>query len=641
MMKWFPKQRNKRIALAILCGLVLALVAAIMRPSAGKTDNGVTYKVRRGNLLISVLEGGNIISTRSQEWKSKVEGRATIISIVPDGTIITEEDVRNKKLLVELDSAELVEQADQQEITFQGDTAAYTQARESYDIQLNQNQSNIRAGELDVKFAHMDLGKYVGAELAESILADEKNPDDLFKSGMSNFDISARLKELRLAGDAMQRIRRLEADINLAQEELERAKADYDWSLKLGPKEKQGAGYISNSELEADRLAMNRRQVELDLAGPALRLFLQYEFPKELEQLRSNYLEAESELERIKARARSEIAKAEAELKSREARYQVQKDRLEKLRAQIENCRIYATKAGMVVYPSTAFRWGRAGDKIEEGATVRERQVILTIPDPDSMAVNVKINEASVHKVEPGQRARIVPDPFPDMVIRGTVSRVAVLPDPQHPMFSPDLKVYDSTVLIDNPPSEITPGMSAQVEIIIDRLEDVISVPIQAVTTRQGERVCYVVEKGEPQPRVVEIGQFNNTFIHIKEGLNEGEIVLLRAPDVPETGESTEDQDTTILDEFAPPAPEAPAGALEGTEDGKEATPEPSGGGDANKRLEQLPADVPAAVRERWEKATPEERARMLQRFQQGGRGEGRGDGGGRRRSRSEPEGGA
>jgi len=617
-----PKPRNKWLAIAAVAAIIVIILALVLWPGSGGDEDRVTYTVRRRDLVISVLEGGDIVSTRSLEIKCEVEGRTEIISIVPDGSIVTEEDVRNGKVLVELDSADLVDKAAQQEITFQSASAAYTQAKESFGIQKNQNESNIKAGELRVKFARMDLEKYLGAPLAANVLAGEVNLSELSWQEMDEAQIVAHIEKIQLGGDAMQRIRRLMADIDLAGEEYSRAKADYEWSEKLGP---NGAGYITRSELEADRLALRRRQVEMELARPALRLFLQYEFPKEAEKLISDNLEAGRELERIKARARSEMAQSEAELKSREARYNVQKDRLKKLREQIEHCVIRATKPGMVVYPSTAFRWRRSADKIEEGATVRERQVILTIPDPDSMAVNTKINEAAVHQVKPGQRVRIVPEPFPDMVVWGRLLKVAVLPDPAHPMFSADLKVFDSTILIDDPPPEIQPGMSAKVEIIIAHYTNVIAVPIQAVTTIKGKRACYVLASDRAEPRFVKTGQANDSFIHILEGLNVGDEVLLHPPEPAEAGEPPEPD----LGEEAAPVEDAPP--TEETNTALEAPPapepeaptEPSAGEvDIDKMLENVPEEFRERAKQRWEEATPEERTRMMERFRQG-RGEG------------------
>ena len=72
--------------------------------------------------------------------------------------------------------------------------------------------------------------------------------------------------------------------------------------------------------------------------------------------------------------------------------------------------------------------------------------------------------------------------------------------------------------------------MSAQVEILVNRLEDVVYVPIQAVTYFDDQRVVFVDNGGRPERREVRTGAFSEQFIEIVSGLVEGEPVLLLPP---------------------------------------------------------------------------------------------------------------
>ena len=76
----------------------------------------------------------------------------------------------------------------------------------------------------------------------------------------------------------------------------------------------------------------------------------------------------------------------------------------------------------------------------------------------------------------------------------------------------------------------VRPGMSAKVEILVDQLDDVLIVPIQAVAIREGKKLCYVMDSDTPQPRAVSTGAFNDIFVEIISGLEEGEQVLLNPP---------------------------------------------------------------------------------------------------------------
>jgi RND family efflux transporter MFP subunit len=625
--------RWKAALIVVVAALAIGGYFLLRGESASADAQDTLYVVKPMDMVISVLEGGNLRPTKSLEIKSQVEGQATIISVVPEGVVITPEDVKNGKVLVELDSSELRDRESQQEVTVQGSEASYTQAKESYDIQVNQNESNIKSGELDLKFARMDLEKYLGAALADEVFSGRVVLSDLQLAGRGLDESTAALGQLNLGGEALQRWRKLEADIKLAESELSRASDTLKWTQELGPKEAGGKGYLSMDELKADELDVKRRQLDLDQARMALDIFLRYEFPKQSEQYLSDTSEAERELQRIHAKARAELAKAEADLRSKEATFINQKDRLTKLKEQIVNCTIRATKPGMVVYPGSDRPWRQI--KIEEGASIRERQAILTIPDSNNIAIDVKVHESSVNLVKPGQRARIVVDGFPDLTFWGKVDKVGVLPDTQYTYMNPDLKVYITTVAMDNPPSNLKPGMSAQVEIMVDELKDVLAVPIQAVGTQpDGQRVCYVSNGRGPEMRQVTTGRYNDNFIQVEEGLRPGESVLLKAPVTMTSAVARVEP----LDTGTPPeTPASPAATAPGT---AEAAPAPDAAADAEAEKPALDADLEALIsqlpenmrdraRQRLADMPAEDRQAAVERMKSGGGR--RGGGGGRR----------
>jgi len=277
----------------------------------------------------------------------------------------------------------------------------------------------------------------------------------------------------------------------------------------------------------------------MEKARTAKDLFIKYEFPKQTEKLLSDYDEAKRELERIEARARSKLTQAQARLKSSQATYLLQKRRLEKLQKQLKACTIKAPAPGQVVYGSSEQPWYRQDRQIEEGAEIYERQKIISIPDPTEMKVEIKVHETWIDKVKVDQKANITVAAFPDETFTGKVLKKAPLAAQQW-FLSQDLKVYETDVSIDGTHDSIKTGMSAKVEIIIDELKDVLIVPIQAVITQEGEKVCYCLKKNRPQKRKVETGSFNNDFVEIKSGLAEGEKVMLNPPRPGESEEAGE-----------------------------------------------------------------------------------------------------
>lgn len=501
-----------KIAVPVLALLGVWGASAYYQREAKPETEVLTYAVQRGDLVIDVLEAGSVEASESQIITSKVEGRTTIISIVDEGTVLAEEDVAKQRVLVELDSSALREQETQQEITLQGAQADLTDALESKEIQVKQNESNLKAGELKVKFARMDLAKYIGEELAALLIGSETQSTDL--------QIENIIHDIRLAGEALQRKRELqdlvfvdELEHNIAQENLK------------STRNLHAQGYISESDLKSATLAYEKSVVSLAKSTAAVELFERYEIRKQIEQLLSDYQEAERELDRVRAQNRSELARAEAKLQSSSATYTRQRDRLDKIREQIQNSVITASQPGLVVYAGGDRR--RSDQAIEKGGEVYERQEIIRIPNSNSMAVDANIHESVIARIREGLPSEIRIDAFPDQVFKGSVRKVALLPDSQNRWYNPELKVYKTTVGIDQENPGLKPGMSAQVKIIVDELQDVLMVPIHAVANHNRKNYCFVKQGVQLAQREVETGDYNDDFIEIKTGLQEGELVAL------------------------------------------------------------------------------------------------------------------
>jgi hypothetical protein len=135
-------------------------------PRRADSRFAATFTAKKGDLEITVVEGGSLEAQDKVEVKSEVEGQTKILSLVEEGYFVTPEDVESMKVLVELDATEIRERQTQQELQYQNAYAAFAQAREAHAIQINQNDSDMMAGELEVKFARMDFERYVGKDVA-------------------------------------------------------------------------------------------------------------------------------------------------------------------------------------------------------------------------------------------------------------------------------------------------------------------------------------------------------------------------------------------------------------------------------------------------------------------------------------------
>lgn len=509
----------------ILVLVFSGLTAAALLLTAGKNslpgdnlNNSSIFTVSKSDLTISVTENGDIMALSTYDIKSEVEGRNTIVTLVDEGTVITPEDV-NEMVLVELDSSEIEERLTQQKISYLSAEASLTEAKESFEIQKKQNQSDIQSQEMAVRFAIMDLKKYIGEQLAADLIKKEAH------SNYKSTDIAELVQDESLGGDALQKLRELNDNITLADMKYARAEDKLEGTKKLFKKQ-----YVAETELRGDELEVESLKIQKESARTALRLYEQYEFPKETERLLNDLSEAILELEKIKAQARSKLAQAEAKKASCEAKYDLQKSNLEKYKKQLDACVIKAPAPGEVVYSSSTSR-RRSRDPIEVGVEVNYRQELISIPDPSKMKIELKIHEAWIDKILPGQKAKISVAAFAGEEFDGTVLKKAPLADPPN-WHNPDLKVYTTEVVIDENSKTLKTGMTAKVEIIIEQLEDVYSVPIQSVINIDGKKYCYVSDGGKVVRREVQTGSFNDDFVEIKQGLSEGDKVLL-SPDKP------------------------------------------------------------------------------------------------------------
>ena len=509
---------------------VWSLWGSMRKAGLVSTSNRLsTFPVRRDDLTITVTEGGSTKASQTIDIRSEVYGEATIITLIPEGTYITQEDVNAGKLLVELDSSTLKEKLKEEEKGLASDEARLTEEQENYHIQQNQNESDITAAQLAVKFALMDLQKYLGETVAQKVV--EKASLD----PNSNFDMTSLLANNdpndpndpnSLSGGSSQQLKQLKDAILLAKGQLEKAHDVLEGTQKL-----YDANYVSELDLKGDKLEVERSRIQKESAVEALKLYRRYDFPKEAEMYLSDYKEAERELVRTRARARSRMAQAQARLSNAEEDVAESREDVQSKRKQVDACTIRAPAPGLVVYGTSGEPWReRERGPVREGGKVYQRQTIISLPNTSEIIVEIRVHETSVDKVRPGQHATITVDAFPDKTFQGEVLKVAPLPDSQQGFLNPDIKVYTTKVSMEGSHDSVRPGMSAKVEILVDQLDDVLIVPVQTVAIREGKKLCYVIASDTPQPRAVSTGAFNDIFVEIISGLEEGEQVLLNPP---------------------------------------------------------------------------------------------------------------
>ncbi len=261
-------------------------------------------------------------------------------------------------------------------------------------------------------------------------------------------------------------------------------------------------GYVNQLKVEADTFLVTQAELELKVKETEIEALKEYTSKMELETLNGNLIAAKSKLEADKAG----LAMDEG--------------RLARAKEELQQCVMRADRSGLVIYPSAA-QWKQTPD-ITEGATVRKDQVLLLMPDLARMQVKVGIHESVVDRVHPGQVAKIT---LSDQTLEGKVASVASVTRPAG-WWTGNVVKYDT--IVELPSVEgLKPGMSAEVEILLDRHEDVLTAPVAAIVETSEGDFCWVASENGVERRSVRLGDTDDSFLVVESGLAEGEQVVL------------------------------------------------------------------------------------------------------------------
>ena len=303
----------------------------------------------------------------------------------------------------------------------------------------------------------------------------------------------------------------MESALVVASENQRRAEEYLAYSQKLAER-----GYVSQVQLDADRFAVEKARIELGVAKTKKDVLEKFSKRKMLTQLNAD------------------IRTTRAKQDAREKTWQLDKQRLKEIEEQIAKCIIRAPSAGQVVYANDANRGKTTGELlIAEGMPVRERQILVRLPDPTRMRVLAKVHESRISQVRKGLTAEVTTDALPDHPLTGTVSMVSEYPIPSGNVYTSHIKEYAVEIDIHNPPKELRPGMSAQVDVLVEQLDSQLQIPIDAAIAR-GDKFFVAVphEDGTFETREIKVGSANDAIITIREGLEVGEKVILNHSEI-------------------------------------------------------------------------------------------------------------
>jgi hypothetical protein len=541
-----------------LGSLALVVLAAagygvwIVRNESGKAFEELRFhSVRRENLQPIIVERGALESAENAEIVCRVKSRtpgSTIVStvrwLIDAGT-----EVRKGDKLIELDDSGLEELLSTQQITVDTARATWIQAEEAYKIGDSQNASDIASAKLKLEQARIALRNYLEGTYEKT-----------------RTDILGRME--------------------MAKSDLEMWRERAEWSEQMSAPARR---VVTQAQAEADAARRASADIVVKRIQEELRVLDDPQFGTKAQtqkQLQGDIDEAIRALDRTIKQANAKEVQLDSDRQAKRAIYEQGVKAAEDITAEIKKCVLTAPNPGLVVYyvPAQArMGMGTLQSIVAQGEPVREGQKLLRIPNLKKMVVITKIHEALVSKVRGdqwqrtgfsdclqislwttpdlfgrlfgqlafadqrsafaethtalekrlasrGQRAQVRVDAFPDRPLKSHVQQVASVASGQD-MFTPDVKVYETVVAIDEPLEGLRPDMSAEVTVFMDdHAEAVLAIPVQAlIGWREGEGTakCFVMEATGPAERVIRVGMSNDLLVEAKSGLEEGERVVV------------------------------------------------------------------------------------------------------------------
>lgn len=489
--KIYPANNCLTSTMKILFGLLLLAVLVggigyavyrvpdLLRGGEADSNASAIHKVQRRTIEDRVVERGTVESQNTVYGKCELPGwQNKIISIKPEGTIVKKGDV-----VAQLEAEEVDREIAETEVLLNEARGKLAQSKQELDIQINKGESDIAAAHLELTLADLDLEKY---------------RDGDFKADQADME------------------RAIKEDLAL----LEKTRDERNNIETLVKK-----GYRSPQELREIQLREDSLEFQVERDERKLKVLQTYDYRRKSTEFEAKAKEAKRKVARAETTATAERLKSEAAVENAKNAVALHEQQLKEKMAIKDKCRLIAAQDGTVAYANQ--RWYDPSERIREGTTVRSQQEIYYLPDMNNMQVKATIHESVVDRIHVGQKAAIRLDAFSDMKLKGTVSYVSELAASSYS----DAKNYDAKIIIEEIPSgmAVKPGMTAEVDILVGTYENVIAVPIGAISEHFQRTFVYVMSGNKGERRAVKTGRMTHSFVEITEGLEVDEVVALDA----------------------------------------------------------------------------------------------------------------
>lgn len=262
-------------------------------------------------------------------------------------------------------------------------------------------------------------------------------------------------------------------------------------------------GYVSQDYVDQIRRQIDKNVVDLDLLNTDLKVLKEHTKKSEM------------------ARLEGELKVAQAQFEASDERAEADASRRDRAVEEKAFCTILAPKDGLVIHPRAA-SWKWAPD-IVIGGSVYKEQVLLLMPDLNQMQVKIGVKEEVIDNISVGMKTIVTlpgREPFD-----AKVSEVADIARP--PIIgSGDVVRYDVIVALPKL-EDLKPGTSAKLEIVMNELEEVLTIPVAATVEIDEQTYCWVETKTGVEQRLLETKVGDDVFVVVTDGVHVGEKIVM------------------------------------------------------------------------------------------------------------------
>jgi HlyD family secretion protein len=248
-----------------------------------------------------------------------------------------------------------------------------------------------------------------------------------------------------------------------------------------------------------------------------------------------NYDRAEANLNYALGRPDTvEVSQADGKLALAQAQYDDAVREWERLKDGVDPQDVTAAKARVAAIQATLalnhidapFDGTLTEVNIKPGDQVGPNTSSFRLDDLSVLVVDVQITEVDINRVKIGQDVDLTFDAILGNEYTGKVIEVGRVGNSVQGVTN-----FTISIKLTNPDEQVLPGMTAAVNIVVDQLSDVLTVPNRAVRLLDGQRVVYLLRNGQVEPVQVKIGASSDSISQILSGdIQAGDTIVLNPP---------------------------------------------------------------------------------------------------------------